>query len=144
MQITASVFMSDDESGPHRDYDAWLEQIATHEPVSQYRHNGTVEDNADAHIKRPIMGREVVVAVTDGQLDFGTWEQIYYDDRVRCGYAGGGGAPVLQAGWGETEPSAGGDGADEPVCTRIAPGAEAGADDGRSCRMRKHPGSAPG
>jgi secondary thiamine-phosphate synthase enzyme len=80
MHITASVFINDDESGLHRDYDAWLEKVAPHEPVAQYRHNDTGEDNADAHIKRQIMGREVVVAVTDGRLDFGTWEQIFYGE----------------------------------------------------------------
>ncbi len=80
MHITASVFINDDESGLHHDYDAWLEKIAPHEPVSQYRHNDTGEDNADAHIKRQIMGREVVVAVTEGKLDFGTWEQIFYGE----------------------------------------------------------------
>jgi secondary thiamine-phosphate synthase enzyme len=80
MHITASVFINDDESGLHHDYDAWLEKIAPHEPVSQYRHNDTGEDNADAHIKRQIMGREVVVAVTDGRLDLGTWEQIFYGE----------------------------------------------------------------
>ncbi len=80
MHITASVFINDDESGLHHDYDAWLEKVAPHEPVSQYRHNDTGEDNADAHIKRQIMGREVVVAVTDGRLDFGTWEQIFYGE----------------------------------------------------------------
>ncbi len=80
MHITASVFINDDESGLHRDYDAWLEKIAPHEPVSHYRHNDTGEDNADAHIKRQIMGREVVVAVTNGRLDFGTWEQIFYGE----------------------------------------------------------------
>jgi secondary thiamine-phosphate synthase enzyme len=78
--ITASVFINDDESGLHRDYDAWLEKVAPHEPVAQYRHNDTGEDNADAHIKRQIMGREVVVAVTEGRLDFGTWEQIFYGE----------------------------------------------------------------
>ncbi len=78
MHITASVIINDDESGLHRDYDAWLERIAPHEPVSHYRHNDTGEDNADAHIKRQVMGREVVVAVTNGRLDFGTWEQIFY------------------------------------------------------------------
>jgi len=78
MHITASVFINDDESGLHYDYEKWLEEIAPHEPVSQYHHNDTGEDNADAHIKRQIMGREVVVAVTNGQLDFGTWEQIFY------------------------------------------------------------------
>ncbi len=80
MHITASVFINDDESGLHHDYDRWLEQLAPHEPVSQYRHNDTGEDNADAHIKRQIMGREVVVAVTEGKLDFGTWEQIFYGE----------------------------------------------------------------
>jgi secondary thiamine-phosphate synthase enzyme len=76
MHITASVFINDDESGLHHDYDVWLEKLAPHEPVSQYRHN-TGEDNADAHMKRQIMGREVVVAITKGKLDFGTWEQIF-------------------------------------------------------------------
>jgi secondary thiamine-phosphate synthase enzyme len=80
MHITASVFINDDESGLHHDYEKWLEVIAPHEPVSQYRHNDTGEDNADAHIKRQIMGREVVVAVTEGRLDFGTWEQIFYGE----------------------------------------------------------------
>ncbi len=80
MHITASVFINDDESGLHHDYDAWLEKIAPHDPTSQYRHNDTGEDNADAHIKRQIMGREVVVAVTEGKLDFGTWEQIFYGE----------------------------------------------------------------
>jgi len=80
MHITASVFINDDESGLHRDYEAWLEKIAPHEPISQYQHNLTGEDNADAHIKRQIMGREVVVAVTEGKLDFGTWEQIFYGE----------------------------------------------------------------
>ncbi len=79
MHITASVFINDDESGLHHDYDVWLERLAPHEPVSQYRHN-TGEDNADAHMKRQIMGREVVVAVTDGRLDFGTWERIFYGE----------------------------------------------------------------
>ena len=80
MHITASVFINDDESGLHHDYEVWLENIAPHEPVSKYRHNLTGEDNADAHIKRQIMGREVVVAVTDGELDFGSWEQIFYGE----------------------------------------------------------------
>jgi len=80
MHITASVFINDDESGLHHDYEKWLEQLAPHEPVSQYRHNDTGEDNADAHMKRQVMGREVVVAVTEGQLDFGTWEQIFYGE----------------------------------------------------------------
>jgi secondary thiamine-phosphate synthase enzyme len=79
MHITASVFINDDEPGLHRDYDAWLEKLAPHEPVSQYRHN-IGEDNADAHMKRQIMGREVVVAVTGGRLDFGPWEQIFYGE----------------------------------------------------------------
>lgn len=77
MHITASVFINDDEPGLHADYDDWLEKIAPHEPVQQYRHN-VGEDNADAHMKRQVMGREVVVAITDGQLDFGPWEQIFY------------------------------------------------------------------
>jgi len=80
MHITASVFVNDDESGLHNDYEKWLEKLAPHEPVSQYRHNDTGEDNADAHMKRQIMGREVVVAITNGQLDFGTWEQIFYGE----------------------------------------------------------------
>ncbi|HSB15990.1 MAG TPA: secondary thiamine-phosphate synthase enzyme YjbQ [Bryobacteraceae bacterium] len=80
MHITASVFINDDESGLHHDYDKWLENLAPHEPVSQYRHNDTGEDNADAHMKRQIMGREVVVAVTKGRLDFGPWEQIFYGE----------------------------------------------------------------
>jgi len=79
MHITASVFINDDESGLHHDYEVWLEKLAPHEPVSQYRHNG-YEDNADAHLKRQVMGREVVVAVTDGKLDFGPWEQIFYGE----------------------------------------------------------------
>lgn len=77
MNITASVFINDDESGLHHDYEIWLEKLAPEKPYTQYRHNG-YEDNADAHLKRTIMGREVVVAVTDGRLDFGTWEQIFY------------------------------------------------------------------
>lgn len=80
MHITASVFINDDESGLHHDYEKWLEKLAPHEPVSSYRHNDTGEDNADAHMKRQVMGREVVVAVTNGQLDFGTWEQIFYGE----------------------------------------------------------------
>ncbi|MDY6830348.1 MAG: secondary thiamine-phosphate synthase enzyme YjbQ [Thermodesulfobacteriota bacterium] len=79
MHITASVFINDDESGLHYDYDQWLERLAPHGPVSLYRHN-VGEDNADAHMKRQIMGREVVVAVTGGRLDFGTWEQIFYGE----------------------------------------------------------------
>lgn len=80
MHITASVFINDDESGLHQDYEEWLEELAPHEPIEQYRHNRTGEDNADAHLKRQIMGREVVVAVTGGKLDFGTWEQIFYGE----------------------------------------------------------------
>jgi len=80
MHITSSVFINDDESGLHQDYDEWLERLAPHEPVSQYRHNRTGEDNGDAHLKRQIMGREVVVAVTNGRLDFGPWEQIFYGE----------------------------------------------------------------
>ena len=79
MHITASVFINDDESGLHHDYEVWLEKLAPHEPVGQYRHNG-YEDNADAHLKRQVMGREVVVAVTEGKLHFGTWEQIFYGE----------------------------------------------------------------
>jgi secondary thiamine-phosphate synthase enzyme len=80
MHITASVFINDDESGLHHDYDVWLEQLAPHEPLSHYRHNLTGEDNADAHLKRQVMGREVVVAITEGHLDFGPWEQIFYGE----------------------------------------------------------------
>ena len=80
MHITASVFINDDESGLHQDYQDWLEKLAPHEPVSHYRHNRTGEDNGDAHLKRQIMGREVVVAVTKGELDFGPWEQIFYGE----------------------------------------------------------------
>ncbi len=79
MHITASVFINDDESGLHRDFEVWLERLAPHEPVKQYRHN-VGEDNADAHLKRQIMGREVVVAITEGKLDFGPWEQIFYGE----------------------------------------------------------------
>ena len=79
MHITASVFINDDESGLHHDFEAWLEKLAPEKPYSQYRHNG-FEDNADAHLKRSVMGREVVVAVTDGKLDFGPWEQIFYGE----------------------------------------------------------------
>lgn len=78
MHITASVYINDAESGLIHDYDDWLEKLAPHEPTSQYRHNETGEDNADAHLKRQVMGRQVVVAITDGKLDFGPWEQIYY------------------------------------------------------------------
>jgi len=80
MHITASVFINDDESGLHHDFDKWLEKLAPHEPTSGYRHNDSGEDNADAHLKRSVMGREVVVAVTKGKLDFGPWEQIFYGE----------------------------------------------------------------
>lgn len=80
MHITASVFINDDEPGLHKDYDEWLEKLAPHEPISQYHHNRTGEDNADAHLKRQVMGREVLVAVTNGGLDFGPWEQIFYGE----------------------------------------------------------------
>jgi secondary thiamine-phosphate synthase enzyme len=80
MHITASVFINDDESGLHQDYEEWLEQLAPHEPVSRYRHNRTGEDNGDAHLKRQVMGREVVVAITNGKLDFGPWEQVFYGE----------------------------------------------------------------
>jgi secondary thiamine-phosphate synthase enzyme len=80
MHITASVFINDNESGLHSDYEKWLEHLAPHEPIDQYKHNETGEDNADAHLKRQVMGREVVVAITDGRLDFGPWEQIFYGE----------------------------------------------------------------
>jgi secondary thiamine-phosphate synthase enzyme len=80
MHISASVFVNDEESGLHHDYDVWLEKLAPHAPTSQYRHNDTGEDNADAHLKRQVMGREVVVAITDGKLDFGPWEQVFYGE----------------------------------------------------------------
>ena len=80
MHITASVFINDDERGLHADYEEWLEGLAPHAPISQYQHNRTGEDNADAHMKRQVMGREVVVAITNGRLDFGTWEQIFYGE----------------------------------------------------------------
>ncbi len=80
MHITASVFINDDERGLHADFERWLEQLAPHEPLSLYRHNNTGEDNGDAHLKRTVMGREVVVAVTEGKLDFGPWEQIFYGE----------------------------------------------------------------
>jgi secondary thiamine-phosphate synthase enzyme len=80
MHITASVFINDDERGLHQDFERWLESLAPHEPVSQYQHNRTGEDNADAHLKRQVMGREVVVAITGGKLDFGPWEQIFYGE----------------------------------------------------------------
>ncbi len=80
MHITASVFINDGERGLHADFEEWLEKLASHEPISKYRHNLTGEDNADAHLKRTIMGREVVVAITGGRLDFGPWEQIFYGE----------------------------------------------------------------
>jgi secondary thiamine-phosphate synthase enzyme len=80
MHITASVFINDNESGLHHDYEKWLERLAPHEPIDQYEHNNTGEDNADAHLKRQVMGREVVVAITNGRLDFGPWEQIFYGE----------------------------------------------------------------
>lgn len=80
MHITASVFINDNESGLHKDYERWLESLAPHEPTDQYDHNKTGEDNADAHLKRQVMGREIVVAITDGTLDFGPWEQIFYGE----------------------------------------------------------------
>ena len=80
MHITASVFINDNESGLHHDYEKWLEELAPHEPIDHYRHNDTGEDNADAHLNRQVMGREVVVAITDGQLDFGPWETIFYGE----------------------------------------------------------------
>lgn len=83
MHITASVFINDDEGGLHQDFKEWLEKLAPHEPISQYAHNG-FEDNADAHLKRQVMGREVVVAVTEGKLDFGPWEQIFYGEFDGC------------------------------------------------------------
>jgi secondary thiamine-phosphate synthase enzyme len=80
MHITASVFINDDENGLHADYEKWLEKLAPHEPIGQYAHNRTGEDNADAHMKRQVMGREVVVSVTAGKMDFGPWEQIFYGE----------------------------------------------------------------
>ena len=80
MHITASVFINDHEHGLHQDYEKWLEKLAPHAPIDQYRHNDTGEDNADAHMKRQIMGREVTIAITKGKLDFGTWEQIFYGE----------------------------------------------------------------
>ncbi len=80
MHITASVFINDNESGLHHDYEKWLEHLAPHEPTEQYYHNKTGEDNADAHLKRQVMGREVVVAITNGELDFGPWEEIFYGE----------------------------------------------------------------
>ena len=84
MHITASVFINDDETGLHHDYEQWLEQLAPHEPLSRYHHNRTGEDNGDAHLKRQVMGREVVVAVTNGHLDFGPWEQLFYGEFDGC------------------------------------------------------------
>ena len=80
MHITASVFINDNESGLHHDYEKWLEELAPHEPIEDYRHNDTGEDNADAHLKRQVMGRDVVVAITNGKLDFGPWETIFYGE----------------------------------------------------------------
>lgn len=80
MHITASVFINDNEQGLHNDYEKWLEKLAPHEPINQYKHNNTGEDNADAHLKRQVMGREVVIAITKGRLDFGPWEQIFYGE----------------------------------------------------------------
>jgi secondary thiamine-phosphate synthase enzyme len=80
MHITSSVFINDDETGLHHDYEKWLEELAPHEPVNKYQHNKTGEDNADAHLKRQIMGREVVLAITNGRFDFGPWEQIFYGE----------------------------------------------------------------
>lgn len=80
MHITSSVFINDNETGLHHDYEKWLEHLAPHEPIDQYKHNRTGEDNADAHLKRQVMGREVVVAITKGKLDFGPWEQIFYGE----------------------------------------------------------------
>jgi len=80
MHITASVFINDDERGLHADFEKWLEALAPHEPLRNYRHNNTGEDNADAHLKRTIMGREVVIAITEGRLDFGPWEQVFYGE----------------------------------------------------------------
>ncbi len=84
MHITASVFINDNEQGLHQDYTAWLEKLAPHEPVSAYLHNRTGEDNADGHLKRQIMGRETVIAVTNGKLDFGPWEQVFYGEFDGC------------------------------------------------------------
>jgi len=84
MHITASVFINDNESGLHKDFESWLEELAPHDPIKQYKHNETGEDNADAHLKREIMGREVIVAITNGKLDFGPWEQIFYGEFDGC------------------------------------------------------------
>jgi len=80
MHISSSIFINDNETGLHKDFDKWLEQLAPYSPVSQYRHNDTGEDNADAHLKRQIMGRDVVIAITNGKLDFGPWEQVFYGE----------------------------------------------------------------
>ncbi|MBA3977974.1 MAG: YjbQ family protein [Nitrosopumilus sp.] len=80
MHISSSVFINDDETGLHNDFEKWLDRLAPHDPINQYRHNDTGEDNADAHLKRQIMGREVIVAITDRELDFGSWEQIFYGE----------------------------------------------------------------
>jgi secondary thiamine-phosphate synthase enzyme len=80
MHISSSVFINDDETGLHNDFEKWLDRLAPHDPINQYRHNDTGEDNADAHLKRQIMGREVIVAITDRELDFGPWEQIFYGE----------------------------------------------------------------
>jgi secondary thiamine-phosphate synthase enzyme len=80
MHISSSIFINDNEMGLHKDFDKWLEQLAPHSPASQYRHNDTGEDNADAHLKRQIMGRDVVIAITNGKLDFGPWEQVFYGE----------------------------------------------------------------
>jgi len=84
MHITSSIFINDDESGLHLDFEKWLQKLAPHLPTKQYLHNDTGEDNADAHLKRQIMGRETVVAITDGKLDFGPWEQIFYGEFDGC------------------------------------------------------------
>jgi secondary thiamine-phosphate synthase enzyme len=80
MHISSSIFINDNEMGLHKDFDKWLEQLAPHSPASQYRHNDTGEDNADAHLKRQIMGGDVVIAITNGKLDFGPWEQVFYGE----------------------------------------------------------------
>jgi len=84
MHITASVFVNDDEAGLHQDFRRWLEELAPHEPLSRYRHNLSGEDNGDAHCKRQLMGREVVIAITDGKLDFGPWEKVFYGEFDGC------------------------------------------------------------
>jgi len=80
MHISSSIFINDNESGLHKDFEKWLEHIAPHDPIERYQHNNTGEDNADAHLKRQIMGREVVIAITNGELDFGPWEQVFYGE----------------------------------------------------------------